>query len=513
MHVTTRRARHTPLVLFGPLAFVAALHGGCARVEPSAVTGDDGGVNGGSTSTSVSSNGSTSSVSAVATTIADGAVIYVTADGATVPAPDAAQADSAPPPETRGPTPHTASANFPFPQNRQAAGCIYPTRNLNSDVQAAYAKWKADLVVPAGSHMRVQRTATDGIDTCRPLNGTVSEGIGYGMLVAVYMNDQSLFDNLWLYEQQNLDSSGLMNWAPSGPQGGSSGCGGAATDADEDMAFALAMADKQWGGQGTLSQTYKQSAITQIQKIWGTEIYNYSWVRAGDGTWATNANQNISYFAPSYYRVFAALDPKTCAPGTSVATATSMGCDRWWGVIDQAYATIGDALNSANGNQNNGLVPGWCNDSNGAPCTAAGGQPFNYQYDACRTPFRIGLDWCWNSASTSSSVSLAQAYVAKTSSFFAGVSGGASHIVDGYALNGTPQGSKLSAAFIGPAGVGAMGGAMAASTYQPFLNDAYTQVASDSAFGGGEYYESSWTVMSLLMMTGNFLDYTQQTPL
>ena len=34
------------------------------------------------------------------------------------------------------------------------------------------------------------------------------------------------------------------------------------------------------------------------------------------------------------------------------------------------------------------------------------------------------------------------------------------------------------------------------------------QLAADNALAGGAYYEESWTVMSLLMMTGNFLDYT-----
>ena len=45
------------------------------------------------------------------------------------------------------------------------------------------------------------------------LESTVSEGIGYGMLIAVYMGDQMLFDNLWKYEQLHLDSNGLMNWS------------------------------------------------------------------------------------------------------------------------------------------------------------------------------------------------------------------------------------------------------------------------------------------------------------
>jgi hypothetical protein len=97
-----------------------------------------------------------------------------------------------------------------------------------------------------------------------------------------------------------------------------------------------------------------------------------------------------------------------------------------------------------------------------------------------------------------------------TSSFFSAI--GAKNIVDGYALDGTPQpqhaadgGALLqSAAFVGPAGVGAMG---SAST-QSFVDNAYSDVATLKLLVGGTYYEDSWAAMSLLMMTGNFLDYT-----
>jgi endo-1,4-beta-D-glucanase Y len=418
--------------------------------------------------------------------------------------PEAAEASVADAPiaPSRGPTPANGTSNFPFPQNRQAAGCTYPAAYENSDVQAAYAKWKADLVTSdnADGHERVQRTSTDGVDACRPLNSTVSEGIGYGMLIAVYMDDETLFDSFWLYEQKNLDDNQLMNWAP---DGSGAGCTGAATDADEDMAFALIMADRQWGGAGSIGKTYRQAAIDQVHAIWVNEIYGYSWPRAGDGAWASNANQNISYYAPAYYRAFAAIDPQTCAEGSSVAYAQANGCDRWWGVIDQSYSTIADALSPASDNQSNGLVPGWCNDSNGAPCTAATGEPFTYQYDACRTPFRIGLDACLNGEPR------AKAYVALTSSFFGPI--GATNIADGYALDGAPQPAnpgQLAAAFIGPATVGAMSSA----SYQAFINAGYASVATGTDFAGGEYYASSWTVMALLMLTGNFLDYTQVTP-
>ena len=51
-------------------------------------------------------------------------------------------------------------------------------------------------------------------------------------------------------------------------------------------------------------------------------------------------------------------------------------------------------------------------------------------------------------------------------------------------------------------------GAMSSATYQSFVNDAYAAVATGNLLVGGTYYDESWSVMSMLMMTGNFLDYT-----
>jgi endo-1,4-beta-D-glucanase Y len=302
------------------------------------------------------------------------------------------------------------------------------------------------------------------------------------------MNDHTLFDQLWQYEQLHLDQHGLMNWNISADGTQSLNGGGGATDADEDIAFALVMADRQWGGQGSLGKPYAQIALQQIQTVWANEIYGYKLVIPGDQWPKSGDSVNISYFAPAYYRVFAQLD------------SGGPGGDDWNAAIASVYGTISAALNAANGNQSNGLVPAWCNSAGVPNGSAIGaGTPTNYQYDSCRTPFRIGLDWCWNGQTN------AQQYVALTSAFFAPI--GAQHIADGYALDGTPQPAhpgQLSAAFIGPAGVGAM----SSSAYQPFVDDAYHAVATLDLLAGGTYYEDSWTILSLLMMSANFLDYT-----
>jgi len=334
-----------------------------------------------------------------------------------------------------------------------------------------------------------------------PAMSTVSEGIAYAMLMAVFIgtkDDQSLFDDLWRYSQAHLNGNGLMNWAIASDGTGVPGKGGA-TDADEDIAFALLMADKQWGSAGSLN--YLNLAKAQINNIWLHEIVDSKLAGPGDGWGPTNLwnNINISYFAPAYYKLFKVVDSGHA----------------WDAVVTTVYDTIlspnntldKGALKAANMNTTNGLVPAWCT-SNG-DSSAAG--PFNYQYDSCRTPFRIALDWCWFGETR------AQMYLQKIGGFFSGIC--AANIVDGYDLNGNRHGqfftgtgaptlAQQSASFLGPAGVGAM----VSNTYQTFITESYQRVATGKLKVGGAYYDESWAVLSLLMMTGNFLDYTSIQP-
>lgn len=400
---------------------------------------------------------------------------------------DAGASGPTEPEEMRGPMPRNETANFPFPQNRGVGACSLPAENRNSDVIAAFEKWKAATVTSDGAngHLRVKRLATD---PKLELGSTVSEGIAYGMLIAVYMNEQTMFDEFWKYSQQWLDENGLMHWYINAA--GTEVLGsGAASDADEDIAWALIMADRQWGGSGSLDDTYANLAKVQIDRVWEHEVLDGKLFKAGD-TWGGWAEVNVSYFAPSYYRTFADVS----------------GNAGWLDVVQTTYDTLANSLREENGNSTNGLVPAWCT-SDGEPNNNVwqdGSAPTHYQYDSCRTPFRIGLDYCFHSETR------AREYVEKTTGFFSAI--GAANIVDGYELDGTPRpefGNGQSAAFVGPAAVGGM--------YTPehgqFVQEAYDQVKKLDLVVGGEYYDLSWTVISLLMMTGNFLDYTTLEPL
>jgi endo-1,4-beta-D-glucanase Y len=361
------------------------------------------------------------------------------------------------------PTPPTGNTKFPFPQNRVSASCVYPFKAFNGDVQTAYGVWKSKFLTTTGAQgeLRVQR-AENG-------NDTVSEGIAYGMIIALYMGEQTPFDQLWRYALRFMDGKGLMNWHIRADGSGAAEMG-SATDADEDMAWALVMADRQWGGKGTLQDTYLNYGKSLIQKIWQNDIDHGrgEMVKPGDG-WMEDKT-NPSYFAPAYYKVFAKVT----------------GDVNWNKVVDSSYNIINQSL--THGNASNGLVPDWCS-SNGSP-------QGDYKYDACRTPFRIALDACLFSEAR------AKTYLSKTSSFFSGV--GVVNIKDGYTLSGTPTGAGLTSAFLGPAA----SGAMSSATYQNFLDEGYIRMMLITRTET-RYFSGAWGMMSLLMMTANFLDYTQ----
>lgn len=373
-----------------------------------------------------------------------------------------------------------ANANFPFPQNVRSSYCTYP-RNANaSDVVAAYADWKAAVVTAdgAGGFLRVKKPDSGSV-----IGSTVSEGIGYGMLLAVYMGDQELLDNLWLYEQSHLDGNGLMNWEIGPDNKVTSGGSGAASDGDEDMAFALVMADRQWRTSSRLKDTYLNYAKALIDLIWQYEVDTTRgyMLKPGD-QWGNVDVTNPSYFAPAYYRVFGEVTEKTAD---------------WNKVVDSSYSIIAKSLNAASGNQDNGLVPAWCNSS-GTPVEAYSGAPLYFQNDSTRTPFRVGQDYCYFGETR------AAEYLAKISAFYASV--GVSKITNGYNLDGTPHpekdyGTLQAASFVGPAAVGAMSNAQ----YQQLIDDAYAELATLKLSAGTIYYQKSWTSLSLLMLTGNFV--------
>jgi endo-1,4-beta-D-glucanase Y len=364
------------------------------------------------------------------------------------------------------------NATYPYPQGHALPNCAFPAYDTDV-VETAYTNWKAKFFV--------------GGKIVRPENGndTVSEGIGYGMLIGVFMDDKSMFDTLWSYAQSHFDGNHLMTWCQGTGQSGSCNSSGSATDGDEDMAYALLMASKQWSG-----GTYASDATTLIGNIFSHEVSG-NILLPGDSFGANGLNElDPSYFAPSYYRAFAGVDSS----------------HNWMGVLDQSYTILAAASGS------DGLVPNWVTQSGtGTGAVDSTHGPY-FGYDACRIPFRIGMDYCLNGESR------AQTYANLISAFYSSKSTASSlsGISDGYTTSGgTPPYQVYGAgmAFTGPGGIAAMA---AGSSGDTLLKITYTTLKADmtvSAFmnasGTFSYFNASWGVLSLMAMSGNFWDMTQ----
>jgi hypothetical protein len=213
---------------------------------------------------------------------------------------------------------------FPIANSGTWGSCIKP-QGPSADAKylvPAYNQWKATFV------------KNNAVIRPENQNDAVSESIAYGMLIAVNMNDQTLFDSLYGFWTGHATAGSLMTWCIPGV-GGSGGTGsasgGSATDADEDAAYALLMAAKAWGG------SYKSEAMTMIGDIWKSDI-------DGGGTSPTylpkagsnygspsGAITNASYFAPAYYKAFKAAGDTNA----------------WDSVVTAVYKAIGGSISGS----------------------------------------------------------------------------------------------------------------------------------------------------------------------
>jgi hypothetical protein len=414
------------------------------------------------------------------------------------------------------------TCNFPFPQNATYPYGIKPNNFTNAQMDQHcldwFNKWKAKYVTQnncTGSEWRLQRVETGngitngcyGFATAPNENDTVSEGIGYGMVIMVFMssstnNTKVYFDGMYTYFKDHLDGAGLMNW-----QIPYCSSGGSATDADEDVAFALLAADKQWGSGGTIN--YKNEADTIIGRILSNEISAANDIRPGDG-WDGG---NISYFAPYEYRMF----------GDYTSTA------RWYSVASHTYTTIinyyfnaASTTNAALGIKT-GLQPNWCNYDGTTWSPGAWSMDYNsWWWDAIRHVWRQSYDYILYGTQDSE---LAYDNNARVSYFFkTKYNGDSSQIKSHYTLDGTETsynrgdrtpdlGTEDVKNLPGPEGAVAISAMVEGD--QDWLNNCYyTLVTMNAGTGSGnltdtgvdwgtDYFCDILKMQYLLILTGN----------
>ncbi len=252
------------------------------------------------------------------------------------------------------------SRPFPYPAGYVAG--FTPARPTSQDALGIYTTWKRRyLVDDCGAGMyRVEFQSPPGT--------TVSEGMGYGMLLTVYFGDRREFDGLWSFVRRNLNASGLLGWKVTcAGFDRSVGGSGSATDGDVDIAMALVAAIDQWG------EDYRPAALGYLAAVKRhdfTTCASTGRVMATNGDWDHGCvASNSSYWSPGYDRVFAAL------------THDSF----WTRAADDAIA-----LWLASRNPTTGLVGNAVNQDG----TVAPGES-HVDYNGCRVPWRAVLDDLW----------------------------------------------------------------------------------------------------------------------
>jgi endo-1,4-beta-D-glucanase Y len=394
----------------------------------------------------------------------------------------------------------TGLPSHPFPQQQTyAAGSIRPSdvsqAVRDQQVRDFYDYWKARYLVPAG-------VDSDGNQLYRIAFGfgsdvTVSEGQGFGMIIVAIMaghdpDAQALFDGLHRFTDafpSGIDSR-LMTWKVQNgqPIGGNA----SAFDGDADIAFALLLAAAQW--QEAAEVDYSAEAADVIAGLLQSVVGRDSrlpmlgdWV-AHDGSPYNQYTPRLSDFMLAHFRAF----------------RRATGDASWDTVIANTLAVM-EAL-QRNHSATTGLLPDFavaCDPVDNCTPAAAdfleGPHDGQYYYNAGRIPFRVGLDALLNDSPR------ARAVIEKTIDWLSLQTGGeVRSIKAGYQLDGTPIGDYFTTFFAAPFGVAAMTNGI----HQTFLNDIYASVANTYE----DYYEDSVTLLSLLVMTGNFWDPTTNGP-
>jgi len=347
-----------------------------------------------------------------------------------------------------------------------AAGC----RTATPDADRTYLadSWKA---------YRAAYIASDGYVLDRTRNGgeVTSEGQSYALLRAAWMGDRETFDRVLGWTRATLQRpDGLFSWLWSPRDGGRVLDVNSATDADQDIAFALLVASRAFDRPAYVSDARRLlRAIRTHERL---DVPGGWFIAAGN--WAPAERiSNLSYFVPYAYPYFDRVDPD----------------GRWLDVLRVGY----DLLRQSVGQARTQLPPDFLVVSldgtvGHLPPTSTLGRAFSF--DSVRIPWRVALD-CQLHGRANACVpgGAVPGLVAALRSF--------GRLVSAYDPNGTPLTADQSLSFYAcllPV-LAMTDVALARDVRRTHLSlDALTALSSDES----RYYDLNWTWFGIASVTG-----------
>ncbi len=421
------------------------------------------------------------------------------AGGAMGPAPGPAPSDS-------GGASGGASggqAVYPFGERRALVAGRYPygiaptigTAAMDDAIRASYDAWKAANLRSSPAFTATAGTLagqriTDGMHVrfTNTAYATVSEGMGYGMLITVMMagydpQAQDLFNGLlrtvrgrpahaWL-TYGRPEGAYVQEWRLAADMG-SAGDGWNATDGDLDIALALLMADRQWGSTGAVD--YRREALATIGAL-----KSLNFAASGEPRGPQRANTRTSDHMIGHFRSFRA--------------ATG---DAFWDLAITRCLALVEGIVASHSPQA-GLQPGFIVDCNTASPVPSPGwlveSAWEGDYDAnsIRNPWRWGTDYVFSGDTRWGAI------VDRMARFFTtDCSGDPFQLAGMYRLDGSPIGGRYFAEGVaGPL----MVGCMVHTDHQTMLDTLWRAHAANFTT---DYYDSELQLLPMLVAAGHW---------
>jgi len=349
-----------------------------------------------------------------------------------------------------------------------------------------FIKWKSAYLVSVGSQ---GWKAIRSPDADHPF---VAEAQGYGLELLALMagtdsSAQSDFNAVLKYVLAHPSRINPQLMAAEQNKSGVSVNGSdSATDGDLSIAYALLLADRQWGSGGTYN--YRSLALTRIAAIKQSEINPTTklpllgdWVGASEASYYFSTRP--SDFMLDHFRAFQK------ASGDSFWDGVTAACQNLISHLQKNYS------------KTTGLIPDFVvatNTANPKPAPAhflEGRHDGDYSWNATRVPWRLGTDAAIYGDSTSRSQAAAiSSWIRSTTN------DKPAKIKSGYTLAGKGLGASGDPAFFST-----IGPAAAQTGDQAWLDALWSTMSAEAAkkkIAG--YYGASLLLQNMIVVSGNY---------
>jgi oligosaccharide reducing-end xylanase len=156
-------------------------------------------------------------------------------------------------------------------------------------------------------------------------NDVRTEGQSYGMMIALQLNHQTEFDELWAFAKHYMYQSSNHQYAWHVSTSGSGlGAGGGAPDGDEWFAAALVFAHYRWGDtSGKYNYGTEAQSVLDLVRTQDFDQSNHI-VQYFEGAGASGNGTDGSYILPAYYQTWACFDTANADFWNAAVTASRM---------------------------------------------------------------------------------------------------------------------------------------------------------------------------------------------